>query len=271
MELGTHQGSFRFLVLLLFAALLEALWLLWKNKHYPWQEALSSFAVALIKRLIDLSTVGINMAIMFWVYQYRIWEIELANNPKMLLLMFVLFEFFYYWHHRWAHEVRWLWATHGVHHTPNYMNLSVAGRLGWTGIISGSVLFFTPLALIGFHPIAVFIMLAANLFYQVWIHTEVIKHLGPLEWILNTPSHHRVHHGANPEYIDKNYGGVLIIFDRLFGTFAQENNPVKYGLTTPLRSYNPFKIALFEWSKMASELQQTKSVRQGFKILFGRP
>ncbi len=271
MELGTHEGRFGFLILLAIVAFIEALWIYTRRKHYPWQEATTSFAVAIIKRFIDTATAGVNMAVMFWAYKYRLWDINLIDNPAALLPMFFLFEFVYYWHHRWAHEIRWLWATHSVHHSPNHMNLTVAGRLGWTGLISGSVLFFAPLSLIGFHPIAVFLMLAVNLFYQVWIHTEVIKTLGPLEWVLNTPSHHRVHHGSNPEYLDRNYGGILIIFDRLFGTFAKEEAPVVYGLTEPLRSNNPFKVALFEWGRMISDLRHVQSPRQGFKVLFGRP
>ena len=278
MELGTHEGRYGFLILLAVVILIEALWLLWRNKRYPWQEAVTSFAVALLKKPIDATTAGVNMAIMFLAYEYSIWKIPVVADlttmqpdPMAILALFISFEFVYYWHHRWTHEIRWLWATHSVHHSPNHMNLSVAGRLGWTGLLSGSVLFFAPLSLLGFHPFAVFFMLAANLFYQIWIHTEVVKSLGPLEWVLNTPSHHRVHHGCNPEYIDKNYGGVLIIFDRLFGTFAKEEGPVVYGLTKPLYSNNPFKVALFEWGRMFSDLRHTQSLQHGFKVLFGRP
>lgn len=271
MELGTQEGRFAFIIVIAVFALFEALWIYSQHKQYPWQEATTSLAVAIIKRFIDAATAGINLAIMFWAYEHSIWKIPVMGNPMALLALFVCFEFVYYWHHRWTHEIRWLWATHSVHHSPNHMNLSVAARLGWTGLISGDVLFFAPLALLGFHPIAVFLMLAANLFYQIWIHTEVVRTLGPLEWVLNTPSHHRVHHGSNPEYLDKNYGGVLIVFDRLFGTFAKEEAPVVYGLTKPLHSNNPFKVALFEWGKMFSELRHARSPQHGFKVLFGHP
>ena len=120
MELGTHEGKFGFLILLAVVALIEALWIYWRRKRYPWQEATTSFAVAIIKRFIDTATVGVNMAVMFLAYEYSIWKISIIGNPVALLAMFILFEFVYYWHHRWAHGIRWLWATHSVHHSPNF-------------------------------------------------------------------------------------------------------------------------------------------------------
>ncbi len=275
MEFGTHfdsnTGNFKFLIILVIFTLFEALWIIFRQKQYPWKEAGASFLVAFIKRVIDLATAGASIAFMLWVYQYRLWTIEVIDHPFVLLGLFLLVEFAYYWHHRFSHITRWIWATHSVHHSPNHMNLSVAGRLGWTSLLSGSILFFAPLSLIGFHPIAIFLMLAAGLFYQVWIHTELIKTLGPLEWILNTPAHHRVHHGSNAQYIDKNFGGVLIIFDRLFGTFEKEEQKVIYGLIKPMHSNNPFKIALFEWIHMFADLRHAQSTKHGLKILFGRP
>ena len=271
MELGTRSGGFVFLGLLALVILVEAGWLIWRRRQaYPWKEAAASMGVAVIKRVVDAATAGIAAGVLFWVYDHRLWTLEI-DSLWMGLAFFLLLELAYYWHHRWAHEIRWLWATHGVHHSPNHMNLSVAGRLGWTGLVSGSVLFFAPLALIGFHPIAIFLGLAVSLFYQIWIHTETIGRLGPLEWIFNTPAHHRVHHGSNPEYIDKNYGGVLIIYDRLFGTFAEERAPVRYGLVTPLKSNNPFVIAFFEWAAMARDVLRAESVRDIVLYLFGRP
>jgi hypothetical protein len=182
-------------------------------------------------------------------------------------------EFVYYWQHRISHECRWFWATHSVHHSPNHMVLLGALRLGWTGAITGQFLFFVPLVLMGYSAIDVLIVLGINLIYQFWLHTELIGKLGPLEWVFNTPSHHRAHHASNPEYIDRNYGGVLIIFDRLFGTFAEEREdvPLKYGLVKPIYSYNPFRIALNEWLVIAKELQQSRSLSQLFTILFSAP
>lgn len=182
-------------------------------------------------------------------------------------------EFVYYWQHRFSHTIRWFWATHAVHHSPNEFTLPAAMRLGWTGGVTGNWVYYIALALIGFHPAAISMLLLINLRYQFFLHTEAVGKLGPLEWVLNTPSHHRVHHGSNPEYLDKNYGGVLIIFDRLFGTFQAErvDAPVVYGLTTPVTSNNPFVIALHEWVAIGGELKRAQSVREAGHILFARP
>ncbi len=271
MEMGTHSGNFWFLLGLAVIVLLEAIWLIIAKKQaFPWKESFANFGVAIIKRLIDLATYGVAAGVLFWVYDHRLFTIEI-DSLGLGVGFFLLFEFAYYWHHRWAHEIRWMWATHSVHHSPNHMNLSVAARLGWTGLLSGSVLVFAPLAFVGFHPTLIFITLALSLFYQVFLHTELIGKLGPLEWVLNTPSHHRAHHGSNPRYIDKNYGGVLIIFDRLFGTFEKESEKVTYGLTKPLRTNNPIKIALNEWFGIGRDIGKSRNIKQALGYMFGRP
>ena len=275
MELGPmniRSGGFYFLIFLLLIVVAEALWLLFvRKKQYDWKEASASFGVAIGKRLIDAGQAGIAATILFALYEYRLFTIELSGIVPIVAL-FLTFEFFYYWHHRFSHEVRWLWATHSVHHSPNELNLSVAARLGWTGLLSGSIFFFAPLVLIGFHPIAVFVALASSLFYQIWTHTEIIGKLPrPIEWLFNTPSHHRVHHASNANYLDRNYGGVLIVWDRLFGTFAGEDEKPVYGLTTPLRSYNPIKIALWEWYCMARDALKARNGRELAGYFFGPP
>jgi sterol desaturase/sphingolipid hydroxylase (fatty acid hydroxylase superfamily) len=169
--------------------------------------------------------------------------------------------------------VRWFWATHAVHHSPNELTLAAALRLGWTGKLTGSALFFAPLVWLGFPPAAVLATLAANLLYQFWLHAPWMPRLGPLEWVLNTPTHHKVHHASNPEYLDCNYGGVLIVFDRLFGTFVdlRDDVPPRYGLTTPLVTHNPIRIALHGWLALAQDLRAARGVRAGLRILFGPP
>ncbi|WDE04437.1 sterol desaturase family protein [Thalassomonas viridans] len=271
METATHWNNAVFLVFLASVVALEALWLIAvRKKKFPWRESLANFSVAIIKRLIDLVTYGIAGGLVFWAYEYRVMTIT-VDNLATGIVYFLLFELAYYWHHRWAHKIRWLWATHSVHHSANHMNLSVAARLGWTGLLSGGVLVFMPLAVLGFHPLLIFVTLAISLFYQVFLHTELIGKLGPLEWFLNTPSHHRVHHGSNSRYLDKNFGGVLIIYDRLFATFAGEEEKVIYGLTRPLFSYNPVIIAFDEWVKMFRDLRRAQGIRQAFGFLFARP
>ncbi len=186
---------------------------------------------------------------------------------------FFAVEFAYYWMHRWSHTVRWMWATHAVHHSANEFTLPAALRLGLTNVVSGSWLFFTPLVLIGFDPLLVVTLVAANLQYQFLLHTEFIGRLGPLEWAFNTPSHHRVHHAVNPRYLDKNFGGVLIVFDRLFGSFAPEDpaEPCRYGLTRPLRSNNPIVIAFHEWVRLGRDVLRSRNAQTTWRALFGRP
>ena len=186
---------------------------------------------------------------------------------------FLVVEFAYYWFHRWSHEVRWLWANHAVHHSATEMTFLSAIRLGWTNLPSGGWAIYLPLVLAGFHPSLVVGLLAANLRYQFFLHTEAVGRLGPLEWILNTPAHHRIHHARNDEYLDRNYGGVLIVFDRLFGTFAAERpgEPIRYGLVHPETSGSPVRLALGEWGRLLRDIARAKSVRAAFSAAFGRP
>ncbi|AWV07813.1 sterol desaturase family protein [Marilutibacter maris] len=189
-------------------------------------------------------------------------------------LLFVGQEFCYYWMHRADHRIRWFWLNHAVHHSSNQYTLASAYRLGWTGKLTGAGLFFAPLVWVGFPVPLVVAALAANLLYQFWLHTELIGRLPrALEWGLNTPAHHRVHHARNPAYLDCNYGGVLIVFDRLFGTFREErsSDPVRYGLVEPLYSYNPLRIALHAWIAMFAELRLARGIGQCWRVLSGPP
>jgi sterol desaturase/sphingolipid hydroxylase (fatty acid hydroxylase superfamily) len=244
-----------------------------RGSAYDWRAYFASLGDAVGRRLIvtiiGFGAVGVLLGLA--------WEHRLATVPMdqawAWALLFLGEEFCYYWMHRADHCVRWLWATHSVHHSSNQFVLANAYRLGWTTQISGTALFMAPLVLLGFPPAAVLGMLAANLLYQYWIHTELIGRLGPLEWVLNTPAHHRVHHARNPEYLDRNFGGVLIVFDRLFRTFCKEraDTPCSYGLVQPLLSHNPVRIAFHEWIAMLHELRAASGLREVLVILFGRP
>lgn len=240
--------------------------------RYSGKESLASLGVAIGHFVTEAMFKAIELGALLWIWDHRLFTLPL-NHGWNVLLLFLGIEFFYYWHHRATHRVRWMWATHSVHHSPEHFNLSAAYRLGWTSWLSGNIVFFIPLVWLGFHPIAVLTGLSLNLLYQFWIHTELVPKLGPLEWFLNTPSHHRVHHASNREYIDRNYGGVLIVFDRLFGTFAEErhSNPPRYGLTHPLRSHNPFVIALSEWRRLFKDLRMAPTWGQRFKVAFYSP
>ena len=205
------------------------------------------------------------------VYEYRL--LDIPNTWWAVVLCFVLDDFRYYWWHRISHERRWFWASHVIHHSSQHYNLTTALRQTWTGQILAQVLFKTPLILIGFHPAMVLFVGAVNLIYQFWIHTELIKRLGPFEWVFNTPSHHRVHHATNPKYLDANYAGTLIIWDRMFGTFIPEDDAEKprYGIVKNLGTFNPLIISFHEWIGMARDVLSAKSLSEVMGYLFGPP
>src|SRR5258706_2868117 len=254
------------------ASFVEAAILLGAKRAYDWRESAASFVVAVGRELTNLLPLSIALPGSFWLYQHRIWTPPLDSIWSWALL-FLGIEFFYYWFHRASHRVRWFWATHAVHHSSNSLNFSSAYRLGWTSRIGGSLLFFVPLAWLGYPPAVIAAAFTINLLYQFWIHAAWIPQLGPLEGILNTPSSHRVHHAANLEYLDANYGGVLMIFDRLFGTYIPEKTtvPCRYGLVSPLRSYNPLRIAFFYWIEVLRDLRRARSPREIAGYLFGPP
>lgn len=249
-----------------------AWYLLVRRRSYPWREMLASIGVSILRLAEKLLRPLIVLPLAYLVWSHRIMTIPL-DSPWGWAALFFGVEIAYYWMHRSSHEVRWLWASHLVHHTPEQIHLASAFRLGATELISGSWLFYFPLYLLGLNPLAVAGMLALNLFYQFWLHTDIVGRLGPLEWVLNTPAHHRVHHASNGEYLDRNYGGILIIWDRLFGTFAAERSeaPIVYGLVHPIGSLNPITIAFHGWREMARDCLRARSWRDRLRQLFGRP
>jgi len=242
------------------------------NQSYPWRESATSLGVGLGHQLTGIVNRLLIQGVMAsFVWQYRIYT--MPNAWWVYLALFIGLEFCYYWYHRASHEVFLMWATHSTHHSPNEMTLSAAYRLGWMPFLSFSWVFFLPLVLLGFSPILVFTMLSINLMYQFWLHTKLIGRLGFLEGILNTPSAHRVHHASNPEYLDKNYGGILIVFDRLFGTYAKEEQGVEivYGLTHPNHSANPFEIVFRVWRQLLIKLINTPGIKNKVRLIFSPP
>lgn len=204
----------------------------------------------------------------FFIYNFALFEIE--SSVWTFALLFVAEDFCYYWFHRFHHESRFFWAAHVNHHSSRYYNLSTALRQSWTTPITGSM-FWAPLALLGFAPGMVLTAQAISLLYQYWLHTELIQKLGAFEWVFNTPSHHRVHHGRNPQYLDRNYAGILIVWDRLFGSFEPEAEVVDYGLTVNLESFNPVAIAFHEWRAIAGDLLRARSIRECWGTVFRAP
>jgi len=186
---------------------------------------------------------------------------------------FVLVEFAYYWFHRLSHEVRWAWATHVVHHSVEQLTLLSSLRLGWTSFFSLGWLVYVPVVMAGFDIKLVLTILAIDLQYQFFLHTDAPIRLGPLEWVLNTPAHHRVHHACNDSYIDKNYGGMVIVFDRLFGTFAElkSGDTLEYGLVHPLRSRSTWEVAFGGWRQLFDDMRQAGGVGAALRLALSRP
>lgn len=216
----------------------------------------------------DFLVKGFTVAAYAFAYEFRV--VEMGDSFLSYAVLFIALDFFYYWYHRTHHEIRILWAAHVNHHSSQHYNLSTALRQSWSSVFSHWI-FMLPLAAAGWRPDQILLMGLLNLVYQYWIHTEAVDKMGWLEWILMTPSHHRVHHGSNAHYLDKNYGGLLIIWDRMFGTFQEEDVPVSYGLTKNIESYNPIVIAYHEHAAILKDLWFAKTFRDGVRAFFASP
>ena len=254
------------------ASLAEAV-VLSRRKAYDWRAAglslLDLVARVGMQIFLPLTLVAPLVAI---AYQQRLTTIALDGWVAVLAL-FIGQEFCYYGYHRAAHRVRWFWCNHSVHHSPNELNLAAAYRIGIFGRLSGTALFFVPLVYLGFPPRIVFEVLSLNLLYQFWIHATWIPKLGWLEYVFNTPSAHRVHHAANLDYLDANYGGVLVIFDRIFGTYRAERDdlPCRYGLVKPFKGYNPLRLEFGQWALLARDLGRARGLREVLGLIFMPP
>lgn len=236
-------------------------------------EAIRNFALGAGYQTTELLFAGlIAFPVYALVYHFRLLDLEL--NALTVALTFIGVDFCFYWMHRCSHRMRWFWAAHVVHHSSERMNFSTAMRQNATNIFNGNWAFYLPLALIGFNPLWIGVAFALSLVYQFFIHTTVVNRLPrPIEWLFNTPSHHRVHHGRNPGYIDRNYGGTLIIWDRLFGTFVAEDeqSPPEYGITTPVPSNNLFVLWTHEYRDMFRDMAQPGPMAQRLKHLWKPP
>jgi sterol desaturase/sphingolipid hydroxylase (fatty acid hydroxylase superfamily) len=220
----------------------------------------------LLSALVKTTVLGVAL----WIYAHRVFDI--GQGPLGWLLLFFAEDFCYYVYHRTHHEVRLLWAAHVNHHSSQRYNLATAVRQSWSTPFTG-FWFWLPLPLLGFHPVMVMTQQAISLIYQFFIHTELVDRLGPLEWVLNTPSHHRVHHATNARYLDRNHGGILIVWDRLFGTFEAESahDPPRYGITKNLQTFNLFRIAWHEWLALLGDVASSHGLRTRLGYLFAPP
>ncbi|MBK4735461.1 sterol desaturase family protein [Noviherbaspirillum pedocola] len=253
-------------------SMIEAVVLARRNRGFDWRETRLSLLDLVGRRIVQLIPLSLAGPVMSWAWAHRIHTMPL-DGPAAFALLFIGQEFCYYWYHRAAHRMRFFWATHQVHHSPNQLTLSTSYRLGWTGKLTGTGMFFAPLVWLGFPPGAVFATLSINLLYQFWLHTTWIPKLGWLEYVFNTPSAHRVHHASNLSYLDRNYGGVLIIFDRLFGTYASERDeePCVYGLVKPLREASLWRIEFHEWRSLGRDMMAARNPVTAVKLLLMPP
>ena len=226
-----------------------------KVKGYELKDALASISMGLGNVILGFLSKALVLLVFFWIYEnFRIFEIPIAWWSFVLL--FFADDISYYWFHRISHECRIFWASHVIHHSSQHYNLSTALRQTWSGGFY-TFIFWAWLPLLGFHPAMILLQMSISLLYQFWIHTEAIDKMPNwFEAIFNTPSHHRVHHGSNPIYLDRNHAGILIIWDKLFGTFQAElaSEKVKYGLVKNINTYNPVKIAFIEWYNMLGDV-----------------
>lgn len=238
---------------------------------YSLVDTLSNAGLALMHQGADALAWALTIGLFYLVYQHRLFDIP--GSAWGIALLVLGQDFFYYWFHRAHHRIRWMWASHVTHHSSERLNLSTAFRQSLTYPISGMWLFWLPLAWLGFEPTHIVAVVAINLGFQFFVHTQAIGKLGWLEWVFNTPSHHRVHHARNARYIDKNYAGVLIIWDRLFGTFVEEHpdDPCEYGIIGQVRSHNPINLTFHEWRDLFRDAWRASGWRARLAQMFGPP
>src|SRR6266481_3581026 len=260
-----HLAMPGFIALLVLEAVLDAFM---RRDLYRFKDTAASLTMGTGSVLLGLLSKSMVFVIFSKVHQFAIFKI--GYQWWAWALLFFADDFSYYWFHRISHECRLFWASHVVHHSSQRYNLGTALRQTWTGNFMTWV-FWLWLPLVGFAPVMVLTMQAVSLLYQFWIHTELVRCMGPLEAVLNTPSHHRVHHGSNQIYLDRNHAGVLIIWDRIFGTFEPEGEKVVYGLTKNINSYNPFRIAFHEWIDIANDLRRATGWNQKLRCIIGPP
>ena len=214
---------------------------------------------------------GATLALHFYLFQFKIFNLtEILPIWVLWVITFLAIDLVFYFYHRISHRVNFLWAIHMSHHSSEEMNFAVSFRQAWFGPLS-KIPFFIILPLIGFDPTIVAVAGVVSTLWGIFGHTQIIGKLGPLELIFNTPSHHRVHHGSNKQYIDKNYGNLLIIWDRMFGTFEPENEPVKFGLVRNVNTFNPTKITFMGWTDIFNCIKNASSFNEEIYYLFGPP
>jgi sterol desaturase/sphingolipid hydroxylase (fatty acid hydroxylase superfamily) len=261
-----YVASFVFAGLILLEALFDG----WqRTREYEAKDTLVNIVMGYVSQLWGLLWKALQAVI--YINLYELSPLRVPTDAVWAwVVLFVLDDFFYYWFHRISHESRFFWNFHVVHHSSERFNLSVAVRQSWFSGLADWI-FYAPLALLGFPFWMRVAAHAWNLIYQFWIHTPFVKSLGPLDYVLNTPAHHSVHHAVNERYLDKNYGGILIVWDRIFGSFVPETEKPRYGIIKPLNSFNPVWANLHAWAEMFAAMREKTGWRAKLRCLWGRP
>ena len=244
----------------------------WQNKkYYKKEDTLCTVGLLTGNIIVAFSIKGLILAFHFYLYQFKIFELaSILPLWAMWALTFIMIDLVFYIYHRMSHRVRFLWAIHLSHHSSEEMNFAVSFRQAWFGPIS-KIPFFMALPLLGFDPTIIAVAGVISTLWGIVGHTQIFGKLGFVEWVFNTPSHHRVHHGANKQYIDKNYGNLLIIWDRMFGTFESEEEPVKFGLVNNVNTYNPTKITFKAWSSMIEHIKNKNKFSEMLSTIIAPP
>ena len=258
--------------IVLFLILIEVLFSSFYNKSlYKKNDTLCTIGLLTGNILMVFALKGITLAFHFYLFQFKFFDLStLMPIWALWILTFVMIDLVFYFYHRISHRVNFLWAIHMSHHSSEEMNFAVSFRQAWFGPIS-KLPFFMILPLIGFDPTLIAVAGVISTLWGIVGHTQIIGKLGPLEWVFNTPSHHRVHHGSNNQYIDKNYGNLLIVWDRMFGTFEPEVEPVKFGLVNNVNTFNPTKITFMGWADIFKNIKNATNMNEAIYFLLGPP
>ena len=241
-----------------------------KLGYYKHGDSMGTIGLIAGNVIVNLLTKTSILGFYLFLYQFRLFDISTESLWIQIILTLIVIDFVYYWFHRTSHRVRFFWGIHMNHHSSEEMNFLVSLRQAWFNPLFRLPFFFI-LPLIGFDPLLTFVVGAASTLWAVIQHTQTIGKLGPLEWFMVTPSAHRVHHGVNVEYLNKNFGNLFIVWDRIFGTYAEEKEEVIFGLTNNVKTFNPFRITVFSWIQFVNDFKASNNLSDKFMSFFGSP
>lgn len=241
-----------------------------KLGYYKHGDSMGTIGLIVGNVIVNLLTKTSILGFYLFLYQFRLFDISTKSLWIQIILTLIVIDFVYYWFHRTSHRVRFFWGIHMNHHSSEEMNFLVSLRQAWFNPLFRLPFFFI-LPLIGFDPLLTFVVGAASTLWAVIQHTQTIGKLGPLEWFMVTPSAHRVHHGVNVEYLNKNFGNLFIVWDRIFGTYAEEKEEVIFGLTNNVKTFNPFRITAFSWIQFVNDFKASNNLSDKFMSFFGSP